>query len=436
MEIFDFNGQFFLSIALYFINCAIAFRYLVKKSFIVLIIWPVVIYSIGPLLSQPLKLHPVLSRYVFPDQLLEESEIFSIFMITIFIFEEKYNIGTNISRYVLSQDIFRIGASKSILFAFYVVGTLCAALQIVLMATYGSIFSGNYVLSATTDASNGQILSWGFLAGLYELFFACTLVILIAKGEKSIISKESFFYIFVLALRLFGGTRLILLKEISVIMFLMIVQKKVRPLSVVIISLGVISIGSVIGAARSGGEADPLGPLSSFYYETALNALTLNIADSLSHNSAAFEHYHPIDTTLNLALSIVPSFVRTAVTGSSEPATIPMVLDSGFDSPSPVGGMSLFASAIYLFYNPWIGPTFFPTLLLFISKTKFNRRIKSYVMLSIITESMNMWRDPFEISFKIIVQTVIFLYFMDTNWVLLVRSLGKKRHQTTNAFTS
>jgi len=86
------------------------------------------------------------------------------------------------------------------------------------MATYGNIFTGSYLNNAAPgDTSGNQPISWGLLGGLYELYFSCTIVIFISKKDKSIFSKETAFYSLVLLLRLLGGTRLILIKELSVL---------------------------------------------------------------------------------------------------------------------------------------------------------------------------------------------------------------------------
>jgi hypothetical protein len=195
----------------------------------------------------------------------------------------------------------------------------------------------------------------------------------------------------------------------------------------VIFAAFVIFLGTMVGVARSGGGSQQsgrndldFGALGSFYYETSLNALTLNIADHLSHDQQAYAHYHPVDAALTVAFSVVPTFIKDIIIGPANSAShlgiTPMATESGFDTASPVGGMALFSSSIYLFFNPWVGPILYPILLLSIFKIKFNRQLKSYLIVAIISTSMNVWRDPIDLSIKVIFQTVLFYSFLGYRW--------------------
>jgi len=60
---------------------------------------------------------------------------------------------------------------------------------------------------------------------------------------------------------------------------------------------------------------------------------------------------------------------------------------------------------IYLYFLQSLGrPVFSSVIFLLVAKIKFNRKIKSYLLIAIFIESLNTWRDPLEISLKIIVQ--------------------------------
>ena len=427
MDIFEFNDLFYEIVSLYFLNLIIILRLFYTKNFLVILVWPIGIYSIGPYISYAYLYAPWLSNYIFPENFLEETELFTVFLILIVILDKFFHLGNVLRRYVLGRHIVSVGSSKLMRVCFYISGLAAAFFQIALMTQRGSILTGNYVQSAIPSAGgDDQPIAWGVLGGLYEVFFACTVVLFIARRERSPFSKDAAFYSLVLLLRLLGGTRLILVKELSVLLFIMVAQKRVRVFFVGLAAVAVVVLGSLVGSARTNGGAGEFGPLSSLVYESSFAALTLNIADNIAHDPSAYQYYRPGDVVADLVASLVPSFIRNIFVPETKDRELNMATEAGFDTASPVGAMELFSSSIYIFLNPWVAPLLYPVLLWAIIKTRYNLKIKSYLLLSIFIESLNTWRDPFEVSLKIILQSVVVYYFVGMDWRSLFGSLRRR----------
>jgi hypothetical protein len=385
-----------------------------QKRFMALLMWPAFIYLIGPAATLMFEDAPVLQRYVFETRLTAETLMMLWYVLLMDLADRAFGLSIALRKGLNGRLLKRLSSSVGFPTLYTVSAGVATVLQVYTLVNFGSIFTGNYVLE---DAAEGLIPYWGFLAGLYEIVFLCFVLTLLGESKNR---KLRYFYIFLYAtttvLRVLGGTRLILIKELAFMIVLFYLRGTIRSRQVVVIGSIVVLAGSGIGLLRGGVEdvQGLLGPLYGLVMESALNALTLNIADQAVQNGTVAASASLLETILFLALSLIPSFLRFGMSEDAMLAISPyqLALRSGSDTWAPVGGMSGFASISYVTAYPWI---FIALMVLIFSaylKLAANTWIKQIVILTIAINAIHFWRDPADIAFKLLAQGIVICCFL------------------------
>jgi hypothetical protein len=174
----------------------------------------------------------------------------------------------------------------------------------------------------------------------------------------------------------------------------------------------IVAIGSGVGLLRSSGGNDNstvLGPVYGLVMESSLNALTLSIADSANYDGTVAKSGDTLQAGEFLLLSVVPSFLRFGVNETDMAAISPynLALSAGFDTSSPVGGMSGFATIDYLTSFPHLFLLLMVCTFVFWYKNLRNGPFKQFVGLVVMTNAIHFWRDPADIAFKLLIQGLV-----------------------------
>jgi hypothetical protein len=311
---------------------------------------------------------------------------------------------------VFNATVRPLAASPLFLPVFFAVAGLAIVLQVQILRTYGTVLTGNY---AYWESLDNEQSGWGFLAGLYEIVFLCFVVAMLGGGlSRRTHHVITGVYVFTALLRLAGGTRLVLVKEVALIIILLFLQGRIRPRR--LLAVGVVTLlgGGVIGLARGGGSLDGgmLGPLYGVVVESAFNALSFNIAYEVQLLGGIDPLQQLPDTVTYLLLSIVPSFLRGGITADQLMNMSPYTAGlGGFNTISPVGGMSGFATVTYLTGSATAGVWALVLLLAALLRFTPASRMKRLVVLVFILNAIHFWRDPMDIAFKLVVQDLLIL---------------------------
>ncbi len=403
------------TIVLFGLVLLICFWLIVRRRYIILILWPVLIYFCGPTLTSLVGNVPVIGRYIFPRYALTETLVILAYFVGMIGIDLIFDISQIIRDSIHSPVIQSLSSSPLFTLVFGASITLAIMLQMKLLLHYGSILQGKY---AYWEGVNTKAVSyWGFLAGLYEIVFLCVVLLLVGQHRGTLRFLFLTAYAITAVLRVAGGTRLVLVKELAFIVLLLYLSGKIPFRRLAITTVLTILAGTVIGIMRSGGTtAGALGPLYGIAMESTLNSLSFNIAyQTYLHGSI-----HVLtQVTHAIAYSVVnsvPRFLRFGISKSQMHSINPyrVGLHSGFDSISPVGGMSGFATLIYVLGNPFVG-----TALLVAFSGMLLRGVpdgcwKKIAVLVFSLNALHFWRDGLNISVKLIVQdmlcALVFLY--------------------------
>lgn len=406
---------------LYLGICATCWWLLMHKRYVILLLWPVVIYFPGPAFTSFLDGIPGLGQYVFPELTLFEMAVMLCYFIGLVVADRLLDLSPIIRKCLLNPTVRRLPTSPMFLPIFFGTALLASILQVEILRTYGTVLGGNY---AYWESLRDQGSLWGFIAGLYEIVFICFVLSLLGRhllGRRTRILITAT-YIVAAVLRLAGGTRLVLVNELAVVLLLLFLEGRIRKRQLVIVTAATVLGGGVIGLMRGGGGIDGgvLGPLYGIAIESTFNALSFNIACDLQV-AGAIDTFRQIGKAVPYVfISAVPSFLRPAYGPAELDAMSPYNLgvSSGFVSTSsPVGGMSGFATVTYLtghaMLGCWLLVIALAVLLRFTPKSRFKR----LAVLVFALNAIHFWRDPVDISFKLLVQdllvTALFLYIPD-----------------------
>ena len=108
-------------------------------------------------------------------------------------------------------------------------------------------------------AAEGLISYWGFLAGLYEVMFVFVVLFLLSEQPSKLLNILVVgLYVLAAALRVAGGTRLLLIKELAVILIVFYMRGKIKGGRLAVMAVSVVILGSVVGLLRSSGERSRL----------------------------------------------------------------------------------------------------------------------------------------------------------------------------------
>jgi hypothetical protein len=236
-------------------------------------------------------------------------------------------------------------------------------------------------------------------------------VLFLLSGQKS---KLRIFiialYVMTAALRVAGGTRLILIKELAVICILLYVRGQIKRSRLVLVASIIVVMGSAIGFFRAHGElvSDLFGPLYGVAMESGLDALTFNVAYQVQESGYVADHAELLKTVEFVALSAIPSFLRVGVTQSDLDQMSPYgEAHAQFDTESPVGGMSGFATICYLSSYPLLSTLTLVLILSLLVKLTRQGSMKEILVVVMSINAIHFWRDPIDIAVKNVVQDVV-----------------------------
>jgi hypothetical protein len=399
----------YVGLGLFLIVCFCCYRLMQDKKYIVLLIWPILIYFCGPILTGMFADAPVLGRYIFPEFIISETLLIFLYFITLLVADKFFGISKIIESSMSNPTMRGLSHSPVFLPIYLVTALLAMFLQLKLLNEFGSVLTGSYV---QTGVDEGLIPFWGFLAGLYEIIFLL-FVLFILSGDHG--SKQRFIviatYCLSTGLRVAGGTRLILVKELAFVLILFYLRGRIKQRQLIIAVAAIIFAGSAVGLLRMKdiGDEAIFGPFFGIVMESALDSLTLNIAYHVQDTGFISQHGDILHTLMFFVLSAIPTFLRFSITQPEIDALSPYnaALQFGFDTSMPVGGMSGFATICYVCSYPAVATIILAITIGFIFRYAPAGNLKRIVILVFLLNAIHFWRDPMEIAVKQIVQDVI-----------------------------
>lgn len=405
-----------IGLLLYLGVCGVCWWLLLKKRYIIFLLWPVIIYFPGPILTSFFAEAPGIGQYVFPDATVFETVVILCYFVGMVLADGIFDLSSIIETSLFSPTVRSLTASPMFLPVYLATAGLALGLQIDILHRYGTVLTGNYAYWESLGDSSSL---WGFIAGLYEMVFLCfVLVLLGGEGlQRSTRWLVSGVYCLAALLRLASGTRLVLVKELAFVLILLYLQRRIRQRNLLIAMVLIIVAGSGIGLLRGGATGGGLlGPIYGIVMESAFCALSFNVAYQVQI-AGSIDTLHQIGQTVQYALiTSVPSFLRTGVTPAYLDAISPYNVGfaTGFDTISPVGGMSGFATLTYVSGNVMVGCCLLILMLIVLLRFTPSSRWKRLAVLVFVINSIHFWRDPLDISVKLVVQdmliVLLFLY--------------------------
>lgn len=402
------TGTVAVGLALFVITTFLCWRLLQRKRDVLLLLWPVLIYFCGPTMTSMFMDNHVLARYVFADSALAETLVIFAYVAMFYVLDRTLNISASIRASFSSPEVRRLAYSPVFLFIYIPVALAAVILQLRILRDFGSALAGGEYQSQA--ASEGLIPYWGFLSGLYEILFV--FVVLFLLSEQRSMQRVIVLGLYALAalLRVAAGTRLLLIKELAIMLIMFYMQGKIRLGRLVLAGAIVVALGSLVGLLRSSGSASTiLGPLYGLVMESGLNALTFNIAYQVQSSGFVGQHANLLDSLQFITLSSIPSFLRFGVGQADLDLLSPynQAIAYGFDSSMPVGGMSGFATLCYLFGSPLLGTLVLVVVIACLLKYTSKGPWKHIIVLVFSINAIHFWRDPVDIAVKNTVQDIV-----------------------------
>lgn len=399
----------YIGLLLFTVVCVSFYKLLQKKRYIALLLWPAIIYFCGPLFTIVFVDAPVLGRYVFPDLILSETVLMFLYFMTLVVMDWVFDIS-GVIRSSLSSSTMRSLSHSPAYLPIYLCTALAAIfLQGKLLNDFGSVLTGHYVQEGMVD---GVIPFWGFLAGLYELIFLMV-VLFVLSGDHTSRQRYLVFGIYCLtaALRVAGGTRLILVKELAFVLIVFYFRSAISKRQLIFTSTMILLAGSAIGLLRmsDAGDSAFLGPFFGLVMESSLDALTLNIAYHVQSAGYVALHSDVVHTAMFLFLSSIPKFARFSFSPDDLDALSPynVALQFGFDSYQPVGGMSGFATLCYICSYPATATVLLAVTLGLLFRFAPAGNFKRVLILAFLVNAIHFWRDPLDIAVKQVVMDAL-----------------------------
>jgi hypothetical protein len=405
-------------VGLFLAVCLLCYWLLSRRRYVILFLWPVLIYFYGPLLTSFFVGVPSLENYVFPENILAETLIMFAYFLGLIVADYAFDLSRLIRSSIYNPTVQRLASSPMFLPTYAATSLIAIVLQVDMLRQYGTVLSGSYAYWNTLgDAAATS--RWGFVAGLYEIIFLCFVLFLLSgqRGKWRVVVVA--IYAVTALLRVLGGTRLILVKELAFILILLFLRGNISRR--LLVGAGVLTVlaGSAVGLLRAGGGAGGglLGPLYGVAMESALNAMSFNIAYQVQVGGG-IDSAHQLWQTLQFVLiSVVPSFLRLGVQQADLDVLNPYLIGqatTGFDTTSPVGGMSGFATITYVTGYPLAGALLLVLLISLLLRYVPRSRLKQLAVLVFSVNAIHFWRDSIDISTKLFMQDMIcallFLY--------------------------
>ncbi len=206
--------------------CICCIRLMQRNNYTIFLLWPVVIYFLGPVFTGMFADAPVLGRYVFPELLLPETFTIFLYFVGILLADKLFDISSIIKATLTSPVLRRLSNSPAFMLIYAATAFAAVFLQLKMLQDFGSVLGGSYVLQ---NVAEGLIPYWGFLAGLYEIIFLL-FVLSLLSGDRRPMRRTVIIGLYCLTaiLRVAGGTRLVLIKEVAFLVILFYLQGHIR----------------------------------------------------------------------------------------------------------------------------------------------------------------------------------------------------------------
>lgn len=331
-----------------------------------LVWWPIVLYIPGPLAAYLLfSGQDFFASYVSPE---------SVFVSTLVLvggfFLYRISLGKRLARQV-RFDIAQIRKSPVVNGAAWplvLLGLLCAVTQLLLIRDTGaSLLAGSYVLGDDKFAENRTLFT--MTAGLYEIFAAILAFRFV--GTKLTLRRDGLFLLFafaVIALRMFGGTRLIVLELVLFIVMVRVLEGRISKKAAALSAAGFAAILMLVGSLRGSEAADGSNILFLLFAEPALGNLSATFVTGYYLDHAVPFNPNAILDSLGyivfVVIHLLPNAIYQALGGDiillgdwgyyrswAEPffPFRDILANTGLDTVSPVGGQSVIALGVALF---------------------------------------------------------------------------------------
>jgi hypothetical protein len=349
--------------ALAFIAALVTMR---RPGLDTLVWWPIVLYIPGPLAIYVLfSGHPSFANYFSPESIVVSTlALVGGFLLYVLFLEKR------LARQ-LREDLAEVARSPAVngtKWPLVLLGVLCAATQVMLIRDTGaSLLSGGYVLADGSFADNSTLFT--LTAGLYEIFAALLALRLVAVKPSA--RKDGLFLLLsfaVLALRMLGGTRLIVLKVVLFVVILQLlrgnISKKAATVSALVFGILLMVVGSLRGSEAEEGA----NLLFLLFAEPALGNLSATfVTGYFMDHGVLFNPSALLDSIgylIFIAVHLLPNVIYQALGGgivllgdwgyyrSWGEALYPfrgVLAETGLATVSPVGGQSIIALGVALF---------------------------------------------------------------------------------------
>jgi hypothetical protein len=414
-----------ISVLLFATGLLLVLKEFFNKEIQFIINWPYLIYGIGfPVLLILMEtdiFRPFLSKYIYSKDQILIAQVVMLFFVFSSHFIGKFLIKEetidSLLKKTKGKDMITVDIVNSLGFKVYVLLNFIFFIAIFILA-----YKSGEIGKVYDFRELPHLKYWGALAFSTEnitiliLFYIFNLLMYPDKTQRSLF-LELLFVAFV-ALRIFTGSRIFLAKILLAYLIFSFFIGKISLKKIVAISIAGIVFFSIVGFYRLGaGEYLDLSFFSLFYsyfMEAAFNDLTLVIAVMNLKGLVLF----PL-SLLTVPLFLLPSFLIDKKAIINEFFNKKAFADlAQVDDYSPLGAMSFLADLIigYGIYFVFI------LVLLIVAGYFFLRYIKTsmglFMLFAFSSTVINIWRDSFFISFKIIVEhiflniVILFLFYL------------------------
>lgn len=387
-----------------------------SRRYDALLWWPIVLYIPGPLAAYfLLASHPIFINYFTPFSILAATSILiSGYVIYLAFFSKSVSGRLEVELRTIEGSPVNNGNS----WPYYALGLLCMISQLFLIRETGaSLLSGAYVLGDGKFAENSALFT--ATAGLYEIFVALVGIKFATTPRK--LKDEKGFWLFsflVIFLRIFGGTRLVVVKVAAFTLLVALLKGNLKITRLLFIGGIALSTFMAIGALRGSESEDGALALFLVFAEPALGSLSATyIVDMYAESSKFFLPeflWNGIGYIIFVLIHLAPNFIYQAFGGEltllgdwgyyrtlAEPfyPFREILRETGLETISPVGGQSIVALGVAMF-GVGGAPLIIPAIFKMFELLSRSARGSIPILLIAGFEAPSIFRDSTEILVK------------------------------------
>jgi hypothetical protein len=331
-----------------------------------LIWWPIIMYIPGPIAAYLL----FGESETFANYISAQSVLVSTLVLVGGFALYRLFLGKRLAD-ILRFDLAQIESSPAVIGAKWplvALGCLCAATQILLIRDTGaSLLSNEYVLGGGRFSENRTLFT--LTAGLYEMFAALFALRLVSVHSPWRRNKLLFlFAAAVVALRMLGGTRLVVLKLVVFVVLVRMLQRRISKKAALVSAIAFSAFLMIVGSLRGSAAEEGSNILFLLFAEPALGNLSATfVTDYYLNHGIAFNPNAITDTLgyiVFVAIHLLPNAIYQALGGdviylgdwgyyrSWGQMFYPFRLilgGTGLETVSPVGGQSVVSLGVALF---------------------------------------------------------------------------------------